>query len=480
MKIKKLTNKLHNEQKGSIIVSILIVSIFLTTIISGIIVLANTNLTRAKSRVLLLQAQYAAESGVDSAIAVINGGNESYTGSNSEVTILTNAQYKSTYTVSVAPGSSGKEKKITATGKLYVPANAVTASFSRSIEVTAQRTSTSTGTSILSRNIIEASSGVKNITSKDIYTNGYINLNKNTTNLIAENITVVDKKTGASNCSIGGSGNLVKPTSFTNPGQTKTNITLGFNNCISPPGNTSNSNFNVLANQTNLTKIQSTLIPWSQYMDVSYSNAPNGCGDWSFGSSPYNIPRTGNSKKSHYPDTGSNVSSSCGTNGDLALGSSQYNIKDNVHVRANFCASSACAPIFNNPNSDLVFVFIEGTVNFNSIRTANGSGPIAFVVYGADPASKTSACPYGGSIYIGQGSPGSYTAAPKLYLLSVNGVCIEKTKFGASPALGGVSGKNIYIDSSPGTPFDLNLDPLFPTSLIPVDLSWRAVLYRRL
>lgn len=475
-----MSKQLSEEQSGSIIVSILVVSIFLTTIISGIIVLANSNLTRSKGRVLSLQAQYAAESGVDSAIATINSGNETYTGSNTEVTILSNAQYRSTYTVSVAAGATAKEKKITATGKLYIPANSTTASFSRSIEVTAQRTSSSTSSAMVSRNIIEIASGVKNITAKDIYANGFITMKKNTTNLIAENITVVDKNTGATNCSIGGTGNLVKPTVFSNPAQVKTNITIGYNNCISPPGNTSNSNFNVASNQTNLTKIQSTLIPWSQYMDASYTNAPNGCADWSFGSSPYNIPRTGNTKMTHYPDSGSNVASSCGSGGNIDLDDDRYNINDNVHIRANLCSAAACSPIFNNPSPDIRFVFVEGTINFESIRSSAGSGPIVFVAYGADPASKTSVCPYGGSVFLGQGSPSSYTDAPAVYLLSVNGICMDKTKFGDSPALGGVSGKNIYVATNSGTPFDLKLDPIFPTSLIPVDLAWRAVLYRRI
>lgn len=474
----KATSK---QQQGSIIVTILVITLFLSVIISSLIVLANANLTRARSRIFLLQSQYAAESGADAAIAQLNNGNNTYAGSASEVTVLTDARYKSTYTMSVTAGSTDKQKIITAVGKVYVPANAATAQFTRRIEVLVERSSLSGSTSFLSRNIIQTDSSVKDIKARDVYLNGYILMNKNTTNFIAENFTVVSKNTGAANCSIGGVGNLVKPTNFVTPGQTKTKLTLAFNNCINPPGNTSNSDFDVLPNQTNLSKIQSTYISWSYYMDSSYQNSAGDCNDWTTGAFPRDIPSTGNTKKTHYPDKSSGISTSCGSSGDLALATGQYNIKDHVHIRANLCAASACTPTFYNPDSGaagIKFVFIEGSVNFDSLNTAAGSGPIVFVSYGTDPASKAADCPLGGSFYLGKDNSG--TSAPAAYLLAQNGLCLNATKFSTAPALGGLSGKNIYISTNSGTPFDLGVDTGFPVESIPVDLSWRASRYRRL
>lgn len=470
---------LSSAQHGSILVSILMVMMFLVTIVFSLLMLANASVVRARSRLMLLQAQYAAESGVDAAIAQFNSGNITYSGTTGEVSILSNSIYKSAFTVSVIAGANDKEKLITATGKVYSPAGTNTLAASRTIEVLAQRTSSTTTSSMLSRNIIDIESGVKNIEAKGIYANGYINMNKNTTNLIAENITVVDKNTSAGNCSIGGTGNLLKPATFTDPEQTKTKITMGHNNCINPPGNVGNADFDVLPNQTTLGKVQSTLIPWSQYMDSSYQNSADGCADWTSGSSPRSIPSTGNEKKTHYPDSGNNISPSCGTSGDLALGNARYNILDHVHLRANLCAASACNPTFYNPDtgpSGLKFVFIEGTINFSGIQTVAGSGPIVFVSYGTDPASKASVCPLGGAIYVGKDDT---TIAPAAFLLATNGICLDKTKYGADPALGGVSGKNIYVSTNPGNPFDLALDPNFPTGQIPIDLAWRAVRYQR-
>lgn len=209
-------------------------------------------------------------------------------------------------------------------------------------------------------------------------------------------------------------------------------------------------------------------------MDGTYSSA-NNCNDWTTGASPRTIPSI--SKRTHYPDSSSNVATTCGTSGSLALGSTQYNITDNVHLRANLCSASACSPTFYNPTASLKYIFVEGTVNFDEVDTASGSGPIALIAYGTDPSSKASVCPYGGAIYLGNGGT---TAAPALFLLAMNGLCLDKTKFGSAPALGGIAGKNLYIASNSGTPFDLALDTAFPVSEIPIDLAWRAARYERL
>jgi hypothetical protein len=469
--------RLENNQQGMVLVAIISIMIFIGVIMMGVFSLTTSNLTRSHGRILALEAQYAAESGADAAIAILNSGNTGYTGTTSDVTILTAGTYKATYSVSVANGTTSKERVLTATGKVYTPKTAASPDYQRTIRVVAQRSSATVASSVLSRNIIALDSGVKNLYAKDIHANGYITMAKNTTNLVAENIYVAGKNTGATNCSIGGIGNLVKPSTFTTPGQTKTNIAVAYNNCISPPGNNSNVNFNVLANQNNVSTVQSTYIPWSQYMDSSYQNSPTGCANWTSGASPRTIPSTGNTKKTHYPDSGSNISASCGTNGDLSLGSAQFNIADNAHIRANLCAASACSPTFNNPDSTVKYIFVEGSVNFDSLTTTPGSGPIVFIVYGTDPASKAGACPYGGAAYLGNSGT---TNAPAIYLLSMNGICLDKTKFSAAPALGGIGGKNIYIATNPGSPFDLKLDPDFPVDQIPVDLAWRAVRYQKL
>jgi hypothetical protein len=464
-------------QNGSIIVTILVIMLFLSTVIFSLISLANTNMLRSRERIMLLQTLYAAESGADTAIAYLNNQSDTYSGSDTEKILINENAYKATYQTTVS--TNGDQKIIVSTGKLYAPADSNTAKYTKRIEVIARRTSDESTLSMVSRNIINIESGVKNVFAKDIYVNGYITMSKNTTNLVAENITVAGRNTSAQNCSIGGTGNLIKPTSFTTPGQTKTNIRVAFNNCINPPGNNSNTDFNVTANLNTLTQIQSTMIPVSQYMDNSYHHADS-CTDWTTGLFPRNIPITNNSKKTHYPDDLNGVSTDCGNSGDLSLSAGQYNIRDHVHIRANLCAASACSPTFYNPDQGadgIKFIFVEGNVNFASVQTASGSGPIALVIYGPDPASKSSVCPNGGSFYLGNSDD---TSAPALYVTAQNGACLDKTKFANTPAFGGVTGKNIYIATNPGTPFDLALDPNYPVASIPINLAWKAEHYRKL
>jgi hypothetical protein len=160
------------------------------------------------------------------------------------------------------------------------------------------------------------------------------------------------------------------------------------------------------------------------------------------------------------------------------LGSKTFNITDNVHIRANLCAASACSPTFNNTSGSIKYIFIEGSINFASVHTSAGSSPMVFITYGADPGTHGS-CPYGDSVFLNKdGSVG--IDAPAIYFLAASGICLYQSKFDASPALGGLGGKNLYISSNSGTPFDLYLDPSFPVDQIPIDLAWRAVRYERL
>jgi len=426
----------------------------------------------------VLQAQYAAESGADTAISKLNE-DPSYPGSGSEVTLLDGERYRATFDVSVSAGTTSKQRIIHATGNVYVPANAAEASYTRSIEVAAEQSSETTSSGLLSRNILHLQSGVKTVTAKDVYVNGYIYIQRNTSDLIAESITVADRNTGSGNCSIEGMGNLVKPDTFSDAGQTKTQVRTAYNNCLSPPGNNNTTDFDVSANESNISLVQSTFIPWTHVMDSSYGEAGN-CSDWTNSNSTLDIPSSGNEGLTHYPDDNDGVDDSCGNDGSIDLDSKQLNILDHAHLRADLCADNGCEPTFYNPDTgaeNTKFVFIEGWINFDQITTAPGSGPIVFVSYGTDPASKTSRCPLGGSIFLGNSGN---TSAPAAFLLATNGICLDRTRFGSEPALGGISGKNVYISSNPGTPFDLELDPTFPVDEIPIDLSWRAVYFKNL
>lgn len=478
-----------NSSQGSMLVSILIVMVFLSSFVYGLLMIGQANMSRAASRILALQAQYAAESGADAALAILNSGNESYTGATNVAVVTSGTRYKATYDVTVVAGVDGNEKIITATGKLYQPVTSASPKTTRKVQVVAKRGGAASSANILSRNIVHIGASVKDIIAKDIFVNEYIQMDKNTNTFIAEKITVADRNASSGDCSING-GKLERPSGYAS----KTLLELAYKNCTTPPGNTSNADFDVNINQTDIQKVQSTYIPW-QFAMSDTTQISRACSEWGAGASPRTIP-TGSATPSppadkansyhtiHYPDSGVGVDPNCSTvagKGSLDLGNNvQYNINQNIHIRASLCSNVPCNPIFNNPSTTTRYVFVEGSINFEQLRNASGSGPIAFISYGADPANLISVCPEGGAVRVGQQGSNN-TSAPQIFLLAANGgLCMDGTKFAAASSLGGVSGKNLYIATNSGTPFDLGLNPNFPLSDIPINLTFKATQYRRI
>lgn len=479
-------------QSGSTLISIVILLGFLSIFFFGLITLGNANLTRAADRILALQAQYAAESGADAALAYLNNGIETYTGASNVILITNGTRYeaKFTSTVTTPNNSSGNpdsnKRIITSTGSIFEPVGSTTPTIKRTVKIVAQRSSNVNSANILSRNIVHIGAAVKDVIAKNIFVNNYIQMDKNVNNFVAESVTVADRNPSASNCSING-GNLSKPSSVA-----KTTLKLAFKNCT--PLNGGATNFTVMEDQTDIEKVQSTFIPWQYTMD-SVTSVNRVCTQWTSGGSPRTIPfgtvpftpaenADVVNNKSHYPDNGSGVDLNCtsvANKGSLDLGNDiQFNINQNVHVRANLCSNVSCRPIFNNPSTTTRYIFVEGSINFEQLRNAAGSGPIVFVSYGSDPASLAAVCPEGGAVRLGQ-QGNNNTNAPKVFLLSINGgMCLDGTKFAGINSLGGVSGKNLYIATNSGTPFDLSIDPDFPVNDVPVNLSFKATQYQRL
>ena len=94
---------------GSIIVSILVIMIFLTITILSLAVISQTNISRANQRILLLQAQYAAESGADVVVAYLNSSTEAYADSGVEKKLFKDAfatNYRATYQATVTNTAS--------------------------------------------------------------------------------------------------------------------------------------------------------------------------------------------------------------------------------------------------------------------------------------------------------------------------------------------------------------------------------------
>lgn len=503
-------------QSGSVVVSILVIMMFLTITILSLAVMSQSNIQRSINRIYALQAQYSAESGADTAIAYINQPNATgdasgvYPESGQEKLLVQHTgpstqDYRATYTAVTAPyldenGIVDNNKiKVTSTGKVYKPASSSNVSNTYKIEVIVERTTAQITSSLVSRNSVIVDSSVKKITAKSMYVNAFIEVESNVTGLVMDDLTIAGKVSqNGSLCSLIGKGYMEKRPDLV--GKAKLNM-AGLNCMDTGVGNTSNANFDITANNSELRPITSTHIPWSFKMNTAlYANAGS-CNDWTAGTSTstITIPSAGNDKKTHYPNslsgTASSGSPSCGTAGDIDLGERKIILNDHAHVRGHFCKNNAnCRPKFVNPDSaNPVFVFVEGTMNFKNITVSKdpaspfySPGDVVLISYSPAISGITglngSKC-NGNVATIHLSKDGSNDVlAPKLYLIATVGViCIDQTKFpGADDALGGISGHDLVISSNSGTSFNLSFNPEFPLDSIPIDLSWRAVHIKRL
>lgn len=482
-----------DRQSGSIIVSIMVMMIFLTMTVMSLAVVSQTNMTRANQRIYLLQAQYAAESGADVVVAYMNSSTGVYADSGVEKELLPDGfspTHRATYEATVTDTATANKKSVSSIGRVYQPATATMPKFTYKINVTVERSSMEYTASIVSRNSVEIASSVKAVIAKSLYVNEYLRANKNTNDVQIDDLTVAGKYPDGGSCSLSGSGNLVRNPSL--PAGTKAKLRMAHNNCMdSTPGNTSDADFDIIANDTSLQKIASIYIPWSYKMnnDDGLGEYTNGnCSDWT-ASSP-TIPSAGNARKTHYPDNGSGTvaASLCAGSGsspaDINLGNKTITLNDHAHIRAHLCKAYNCTPKFINPDaSKPKFVFVEGVINFENITADDTSpGDIIFISYATSqtiPGSKQ--CP-SDSAAIRLGKDGSNSLiAPKAYFIATNGMlCVDQTKFDTgTKSIGGVSGKDIYLSSVSGTTFELTFNPEFPLSSIPLDLSWGATDVKR-
>jgi hypothetical protein len=474
------------------LVSIMIIMIFLTMTVMSLAVISQSNITRGHQRIYQLQAQYAAESGADAVVAYLNSTAGAYPTSGTETDLFTfGTTYRATYTPTVTNHPTDNNKKsVLSEGRIYQPANASTPRFTYKLNVSIERSSISFTSSIVSRNSVEVASSVKAVIAKSLFVNEYVRANKNTTDVQIDDLTIAGRYPDGGNCSLSGSGNLVKRADM--PVGQKALLRMAHSNCMdNPPGNTSNADFDITANDTTLEKIASIYIPWSYKMNNndSLGEYMNGaCSDWA--ATTPTIPSSGNDRETHYPDSGSGLAaaSACGGSGsapaDLNLGTKTYTINDHVHIRAHLCKATSCTPTFINPDAaNPKFIFVEGVINFERATVSSSSpGDIIFISYSTSQnISASKQCP-SNSAAIRLGKDGSNSmVAPNAYFIATNGMlCVDQTKFDSgTESLGGVSGKDIYISSNSGATFELSFNPEFPLSSIPLDLSWRAANVKR-
>jgi hypothetical protein len=165
-------------QKGFIVPIILITFFLILTSALYILDLSVTNNKTANQESARVNAQFAADSGLDIGIQNLNA-DETWTGL-SETVLSSNTKTKTTYQISVADGATTSKKTILAIGRVYSPASSATALVTRKYQLDVQAVTSGIGlTSVVSGVGGLVLNNNSRITGGDVVVNGTITVNNN-------------------------------------------------------------------------------------------------------------------------------------------------------------------------------------------------------------------------------------------------------------------------------------------------------------
>ena len=196
---------LYKNNKGFVVPTIIITVFCIITVALAVLGLAVANNQNASREVYRVNAQFAADSGLDVGVQALNA-NETWTGT-AETTLYQDSKLKLTYTTSVLSGQSTDKKVIRSVGRVYSPANASSAVVTRIYELDVQAVTSGTGiTSVVSGVGGLILNNNSRITGGDVVVNGTIAVNNNaqiglsTTDYINHPEQVVNVRVAHTNC----------------------------------------------------------------------------------------------------------------------------------------------------------------------------------------------------------------------------------------------------------------------------------------
>jgi len=169
--------KIHKQQ-GFIVPTILITVFAIVMVAIAILSLSVANNQNASREVYRVNAQFAADSGLDVGVQALNA-NENWTGA-AETTQYQDSKMKATYQSTVVAGATADKKTIRTVGRVYSPANASTAKVTRIYELDVEAVTSGIGPSSVVSGVggLQVNSNAK-ISGGDVYVNGKININNN-------------------------------------------------------------------------------------------------------------------------------------------------------------------------------------------------------------------------------------------------------------------------------------------------------------
>ncbi len=121
-------------QKGFILLTVLTTTVFVMLIGVISLQLIASNLRTSQNERLLVNAQFAADAGIDDAIRQLNNDHD-WTGSGGELTLYSDSAFRTTYQSTVVDGAEDTQKFIQVTAHTYAPASSTTPRYTRNYSV---------------------------------------------------------------------------------------------------------------------------------------------------------------------------------------------------------------------------------------------------------------------------------------------------------------------------------------------------------
>jgi len=182
-----MTTKQHS---GFVLASLIITTVFVVAIGTVVAQLVINNFRLASEELYKVNAQLAADAGLDYSIAELNIDN-GWVGSGGEVELINNGDMRLTFETTVTAGSNSFEKFVDSTGRTYVPASASSPRSTRKFKVDLRGLKTGGSFSVVTGvGGLEMSNNSK-IVAGDIYVNGHVDLqNSSQIGLTTNSITL--------------------------------------------------------------------------------------------------------------------------------------------------------------------------------------------------------------------------------------------------------------------------------------------------
>lgn len=134
----------HFNERGFVIATLLGVIVITTILVATVTSRGIANYQSASSENARVNAQFAADAGLDVGLHELNQ-DETYVGSSGEINLLNSSSTRTTYEIEVSDGTSDEFKVIRSTGRTYEPASATTPKATRIFELEAEAVTSGTG-----------------------------------------------------------------------------------------------------------------------------------------------------------------------------------------------------------------------------------------------------------------------------------------------------------------------------------------------